>query len=223
MRHKSESSFLVLEIILENSIEVVPDSSTGKESACNAGDPGSIPGLGWSLKRRTWQPTPVFSGFPGGSDSKESTCNAGNLGSILCLWDSPGKNTGVGCHSLLQGIFPTQGSNPGLLHYRQVLYHLSHQRKFIKANKKSRLWSQQLAAPSWHGALSQRSLCGQCRLMVGHACWSPTTRLQPLLSVKGLHLSGLSFLMVTESTPTSQNKGEDYLFVYSWDFLLQSH
>ena len=30
---------------------------------------------------------------------------------ILCPWDSPGKNTGVGCHALLQGIFPTQGSN----------------------------------------------------------------------------------------------------------------
>ena len=89
MRHKSESSFLVLEIILENSIEVVPDSSTGKESACNAGDPGSIPGLGRSLKRRTWQPTPVFSGFPGGSDSKESTCNVGNLGSICGLRRSP--------------------------------------------------------------------------------------------------------------------------------------
>ena len=42
--------------------------------------------------------------------------------------DSPGKNTGVGCHALLQGIFPTQGSNPGLLHCRQILlYCLSHQ------------------------------------------------------------------------------------------------
>ena len=41
--------------------------------------------------------------------------------------DSPGKNTGVGCHALLQGIFPTQGSNPGLLHCRRILYHLSHQ------------------------------------------------------------------------------------------------
>ena len=41
--------------------------------------------------------------------------------------DSPGKNTGVGCHALLQGIFPSQGSNPGLLHCRQILYHLSHQ------------------------------------------------------------------------------------------------
>ena len=37
------------------------------------------------------------------------------------LWDSAGKNTGVGCHFLLQGIFPTQRSNPGLLHCRQML------------------------------------------------------------------------------------------------------
>ena len=41
--------------------------------------------------------------------------------------DSPGKNTGVGCHALLQGNFPTQGSNLSLLHFRQILYHLSHQ------------------------------------------------------------------------------------------------
>ena len=41
--------------------------------------------------------------------------------------DFPGKNTGVGCHSLLQGIFLTQGSNPGLLHCRHILYRLSHQ------------------------------------------------------------------------------------------------
>ena len=41
--------------------------------------------------------------------------------------DSPGKNTGVGCHALLQAIFPTQGSNPGLPYCRQSLYHLSHQ------------------------------------------------------------------------------------------------
>ena len=40
--------------------------------------------------------------------------------------DSPGKNTGVGCHALLQGIFPTQGSNPGLPQYRQILNHLSY-------------------------------------------------------------------------------------------------
>ena len=58
--------------------------------------------------------------------------------SCLALWDlmdysppgfsvhgySPGKNPGVGCHALLQGIFPTQGLNLGLPHCRQVLYHL---------------------------------------------------------------------------------------------------
>ena len=42
--------------------------------------------------------------------------------------DSPGKNTGVGCHALLQGIFPSQGSNPGLLHCRRILYCLRHHR-----------------------------------------------------------------------------------------------
>ena len=42
-------------------------------------------------------------------------------------WGFPGKNTGVGCHFLLQGIFPTQGSNPGLLHCRQILYRLSYE------------------------------------------------------------------------------------------------
>ena len=41
--------------------------------------------------------------------------------------DSPGKATGVGCHALLQGIFPTQGLNPGFPHHRWILYHLSHQ------------------------------------------------------------------------------------------------
>ena len=39
--------------------------------------------------------------------------------------DSPDKNTGLGCHGLLQGILPTHGSNPGLLHCRQILYQLS--------------------------------------------------------------------------------------------------
>ena len=46
---------------------------------------------------------------------------------LLSPWDFPGKSTGVGCHCLLQGIFPTQGSNPGLPHCRQTLYPLSHQ------------------------------------------------------------------------------------------------
>ena len=47
--------------------------------------------------------------------------------SLLCPWDSPGRDTGVGCHSLLQGIFLTRGSTQGHLHCRQSLYSLSPQ------------------------------------------------------------------------------------------------
>ena len=46
---------------------------------------------------------------------------------LLHPWDSPGKDTGVGCHFLLQGVFPTQGPHLGLLHCRQTLHHLCHQ------------------------------------------------------------------------------------------------
>ena len=74
--------------------------SAGKESACNAGDPGSIPGSGRSpgegigyYSNILRLPTPVL-GFPGGSDSKESACNAGDLGSIPELERSPGGRHG---------------------------------------------------------------------------------------------------------------------------------
>ena len=133
-----------------------PDSSVGKESAYNAGDPGLIPGsgrspgegigyplqyswaslvaqlvrnlpamretwvqsLGWEdpLEKGTAAPvaTPVF--WPG------------EFHGLYSPWNSPGKNTGVGSLSLLQRIFPTQGSNPGLPHCRQIPYQLSHKR-----------------------------------------------------------------------------------------------
>ena len=54
---------------------------------------------------------------------------------LLCPWDFPGKITGVGCHALLQGIFPTQGLNPGLPHCRWILYHLSHQGSLYSCTK----------------------------------------------------------------------------------------
>ena len=50
---------------------------------------------------------------------------------LLCPWDSPDRNTRVGSHFLLQGIFPTQGSNPHLLHCRGILYRLSHLIRFF--------------------------------------------------------------------------------------------
>ena len=59
---------------------------------------------------------------------------------LRCSWDFPGKNTGVGCHCLLQGIFPTQGSNPSLLHlqhwqaYSLPLSHLGNSFSTATAN-----------------------------------------------------------------------------------------
>ena len=47
---------------------------------------------------------------------------------LLCPWDFPGKDTRVDCHFLLQGIFPPQGLNLGLLYCRQILYRLSYKR-----------------------------------------------------------------------------------------------
>ena len=63
---------------------------------------------------------------------KESEVKAAQSCMTLCdsmdcsPWNSPGQNTGVGSLSFLQGIFPTQGSNSGLPHCRQILYQLSH-------------------------------------------------------------------------------------------------
>ena len=78
-----------------------------------------------------------WTGEPGGLQSTGSQRVRHNLVTLqlhglqpifLCPGNSPGKNTGVGCHSLLQGTFPTQGSNLGLLHHWQILYNLSYRK-----------------------------------------------------------------------------------------------
>ena len=66
-----------------------PDSSVGKESTCNAGDPGWIPGLGRSTGVWDRLPTPIFLGFPCRSAGKESACNEGDLASIPGLGRCP--------------------------------------------------------------------------------------------------------------------------------------
>ena len=72
--------------------------------------------------------------FPGGSDGKETTYNVVDLGLIPGLshtawppFPDPLSMAGCSPSHLYQGIFPTQGSNPGLPHCRQTLYRLSHQ------------------------------------------------------------------------------------------------
>ena len=83
----------------------------------------------------------VYACFPGDSEGNKSARNAGVKVKSLSwvrLFATPwtvtyqatrtmSKNAGLGCHFLLQWIFLTQGSNPGLLHCRQTLYHLSQQ------------------------------------------------------------------------------------------------
>ena len=74
--------------MIVQSNEGFPDSSVGKESICNAGDPGSIPGPGRPAGDGIGYPLSSILGFPCGSPGKESTCNAGDLGSSPG-WEDP--------------------------------------------------------------------------------------------------------------------------------------
>ena len=60
------------------------------------------------------------------SESRSVTSDSLQLHGLYSPWNSSGQNTGVGSHFLHQGLFPTQGSNPDLLHCRQILYQLSY-------------------------------------------------------------------------------------------------
>ena len=60
---------------------------------------------------------------------------------LLCPWNFPGKDTGVGCHVLLQEIFATQGLNTSLLHCRKTLYCLSHMWNLKKKQNKEMKWN----------------------------------------------------------------------------------
>ena len=125
-----------------------PCSSAGKESACSVGDLGAIPGLGRYPGEGKGYPL-QYSGLENSMDcivhgvaknrTQLSDFHALVAQSCLTLWgpmdcsprllcpcDFPGKNIGVGCHSLLQGIFLTQEMNLGLPRCRQILYHLGH-------------------------------------------------------------------------------------------------
>ena len=121
----------------------LPGGSASKESTCNVGNLGLIPELGRSPGERKGYPL-QYSGLENPMDSivhgvtkswtQQSNCYLSwdmeyySLRShgLYSPWNSPGQNTAVGSLSLLQGIFPTQGSNPDLPHCRQILYHLGH-------------------------------------------------------------------------------------------------
>ena len=95
-----------------------PGSSAGKESACNAGDPGLIAGLESSLEEGIGFPTPVSLGFPGGSDGKESAYSVRDLGWIPGLGRSLGGGNGnplqYSCleNSKDRGVWRAMGYSP---------------------------------------------------------------------------------------------------------------
>ena len=89
-----------------------------KNPSANAGDVGLIPGSGRSFGGGHGNPLQY--------SCMENTCGQRGL-VAYCPWDLPGENTEVGCHFLLQVIFPSQGSNPHLLHWQTDSLPLNHQ------------------------------------------------------------------------------------------------
>ena len=79
-----------------------------------------------NFQKPFWLLNTIFLKYYCESESHSDVSDSLRLHGLYSPWNSPGQNTGVGSLSLLQGIFPTKGSNPGLLHCRQILYQLSH-------------------------------------------------------------------------------------------------
>ena len=97
---------------------------------------------------------------------------------LLCPWDSPGKNTGVGCHSLLQGIFPTQELNWGLLHCRWILYPLSH-----GGSPRAFLTSQRVPCPTFL-SIPTTSACHLSSLLLEQQFRTSRTSLMHMICIK---------------------------------------
>ena len=76
---------------------------------------------------------------------------------LLCPWNSPSKNTRVDSHFLLQSICMTQGSNPGLLYYRQILYCLSHQESPRHAGSRNYLTCPKVPSKQWYSYQTEQS------------------------------------------------------------------
>ena len=120
---------------------------------------------------------------------------------LYCPWNSLGKNTGVGWYFLVQGIFPTQGSNPGLPHCRQILYHLSHQGKgkHLINSFNTKVMKLEFKPISYLCIQTSKLLLGRTK------CLRPKFRIQGLILAlpltswvtfsKSLHLSDCIFLI----------------------------
>ena len=110
-------------------------------------------------KSRILGPTPDLQ-----NQSSSTDCSR-----LLRLWNSPDKNTGMGCHFLFQDILWTQGSNLDLLHCKQILYHLSHT-CILFWFKKNLIW-EALLGRSARFYIWEDSVCSHCALISqAHSC-----------------------------------------------------
>ena len=93
---------------------------------------------------------------------------------LLCPWDFPGKNTGVGCHFLLQGIFPTQGLNMSLLHWQAGSLPLGHQGSHEKIYTKliSVFASKKAMRLAWKEDVSFRTVWWLCQIIKHIPTWT---------------------------------------------------
>ena len=115
------------------------------------GEPGGLPSMGSHRVEHYWNDlaaaAPIYNYYQNLPLPGECMLNRfsrvwllATLWTVACqapLWDSPGKNTGVGCRGLLQGIFPTQGSNLHLLcllHWQVGSYHTKKKKKIQRFN-----------------------------------------------------------------------------------------
>ena len=98
-------------------------------------------------------------------------------------WNSPGQNTGVGSLSLLQGIFPTQGSNPGLSHCRRIHYQLSYPNKLMDNPGHLLIQLSTPIVPISEDKKKERGREGRNETTDENSC----SGLGPLKETKGLH------------------------------------
>ena len=102
------------------------------ETRCSDQEHGSCSQASWSPSPTQWTTSWVASGYSAALNLSVNkvkilqSCPILRPHGLYSPWNSPVQNSGVGSCSLLQGIFPTLGSNPGLLHCRQILYQLCH-------------------------------------------------------------------------------------------------
>ena len=128
---------------------------------------------------------------------------------LLSPWDFPGKNTRVGNHSLLQKIFSAQGSNPDLLHCRQVPYRMSHQGSLPNLPK---LKHNYLVKYNIWANINHFCQCKQHRIL-SYSVWAAIAKYHRLGGLTNRYL----FLMVLDvEKPTIKFPGENMLlFAYT--------